>query len=61
MKIDGRKIPLLDIRQELLNKQEKYMRLHTDSELQHMSRSALTAILEIANAVYSDESSDTEL
>ena len=61
MKIDGRKIPLLDIRQELLNKQEKYMWLHTDSELQHMSRSALTAILEIANAVYSDESSDTEL
>ena len=31
------------------------MRLHTDSEIQHMSRSALTAILEIANAVYFDQ------
>ena len=61
MKVDGRKIPLLDIRQKLLNKHEKYMQLHTDSELQHMSRSALTAILEIANAAYSDQSSDTEL
>ena len=49
------------IRQKLLNKHEKYMQLHTDSELQHMSRSALAAILEIANAAYSDQSSDTEL
>ena len=61
MKVDGRKIPLLDIRQKLLNKHEKYMRLHTDSELQHMSRSALTAILEIANAAYSDQSSDNRI
>jgi len=59
--IHGRKIPLLDIRQKLLNTQEKYMRLHTDSDLQHMSRSALIAILERGNAGYSDRSSDVEL
>lgn len=44
-----------------IHKKNIIMRLHTDSDLQHMSRSALIAILERGNAGYSDRSSDVEL
>ena len=33
-----RKFPLLDVRQSLLSAHEQFMRLHSDSEIEQMSR-----------------------
>ncbi len=38
----GRKIPLTDIRQKLIQRHEKYMHLHTDREISEMSTFLLT-------------------
>ena len=37
MKVDGRKIPLLDIKSKLLREHEQYMHLNTDEEIQTMT------------------------
>ena len=39
--VTGRKFPLKELREKLLNKQEKYMRLNTDTELDEMSTEEL--------------------
>ena len=39
--IVGRKIPLVEIRKELLGKNNKYMRLRTDGEFEQLSKNDL--------------------
>ena len=43
--IEGRKIPILDIRQRLLKKQEKYMHLFSDERIESMDYDTLHAIV----------------
>lgn len=38
VELHGRKIPLLELRQRLLTRQEKFMRLMTDNDIQKLSR-----------------------
>lgn len=57
----GRKVPLVYIRKKLLQKHEGYMRLHTNLELQNMSKSELTHILNIASVVFDANAEDQEL
>lgn len=38
VEISGRKIPLHELRNTLLKKQEKYMRLYPDEEIANLSR-----------------------
>ena len=42
-KFMGVKIPLLELRQKLLNKQQKYMRPMTDNDLQNLSKEEIVA------------------
>ena len=57
----GRKVPLVYIRKKFLQKHEPYMRLHTDVELQNMSRSELMLILNVANTVFDANAEDQQL
>ncbi len=43
----SRKFPLLDVRQSLLSAHEQFMRLHSDSEIEQMSREDLLSILKV--------------
>ena len=43
----SRKFPLLDIRQSLLSAHEKFMRLHSDGEIERMSREDILSILQL--------------
>ena len=56
----GRKFPLLQIRQDLLSKHEKYMRLTTNAEIESMSYSDLSSMLSQYNYQVSTEET-TEL
>ena len=47
--IVDRKIPLLEIRKELLDKNDKYMRLQTNDELEHLSKDHLIISLKQIN------------
>ena len=47
--IAGRKIPLLEIRKELLDKNNKYMRLRTNDELDHLCKDDLIINLKQIN------------
>ena len=49
VKIVGGKIPLLEIRKELLDKNNKYMRLRTNDELDHLSKDDLIISLKRIN------------
>lgn len=55
----GRKIPLLTLRQKLLEKHEKFMHLLSDEELAQMSHAALTEIAKQGN-IYIDEEATTD-
>ena len=59
--IYGHKVPLVYIRKKLLQKYEAYMRLHTNVELQNMSRSELTHTQNIANVVFDTNAEDQQL
>ena len=59
--VHGRKIPLVYIRQKLLQKHEMYMRLHTDAEVENMSRQDLTSVLNLAQVVYDANADDNTL
>ena len=43
IEIYGRKVPLLELCQKMLNKQQKYMRLMMDDDLQNLSREEIMA------------------
>ena len=43
----SRKFPLIDIRRSLLSAHEKYMRLHSDAEIESMSREDILSILQL--------------
>ena len=47
--VSGRKISMHELRQRLLNKQEEFMRLHTDHDLAQMGSDELLAILRASN------------
>ena len=49
IQVSGRKIPLRNIRTTMLQKQEKYMRVRTDSEFNNMSREHLITGLKNIN------------
>ena len=53
--IVGRKFPLIQIRQDLLSKHEKYMRLTTDAEIESMTYSDLNTMLSQYNHNVSNE------
>ena len=55
MAIVGRKFLLLQIRQDLLSKHEKYMRLMTNAEIESMSYSDLSSMLSQYNYQVSNE------
>ena len=44
----SRKFPLVDIQQSLLSAHEKYMRLHSDAEIENMSREDILSILNVS-------------
>ena len=60
MEVYGRKIPLLAIRKRLLKRHEEYMNLHTNEQLQEMSRSQLINILQ-RGSITSNEATHQEL
>ena len=45
IQVEGRKFPLSEIRQKLLQQKEKYMRLNTDEEIEEMSLSELHSLV----------------
>ena len=47
----GRKIPLLELRQRLLTRQEKFMRLMTDDDIQKLSREQIIDEMERAHHI----------
>ena len=57
----GRKVSLLHIRKKLLKKHENFMRLHTDTQIDSMSRCEIFAILSKSNIAVDNETSDTQL
>jgi len=57
----GRKIPFTSIRQKLLHKHEKYMRLHTDSQLNSMTTQELLQYYHDLHIKLPDEMSDGNL
>ncbi len=56
-----RKIPFLEIRKKLLAKHENYMQLHTDLELENMTRSDLMSVFELATVLLPTDIEDVEL
>ena len=58
VEINGRKIPLTELRQTLLKKQEIYMRLTTPDEVNKMTREQLLSFM---NSVHHKQDSDTPL
>ncbi len=50
VQINGRKIPLRELRSTLLKRQEKYLRLCTDQEISALSREQIVEILTAANS-----------
>ena len=54
--ICGRKLPLKELRVELLNKQENYMRLFTDDQIKGMSREDNSFMVKIHCRLTSDAS-----
>ena len=46
MKIEGRKIKLMEIRQKMLDMQKKYLRLHADDEIENMDRHTILIFLQ---------------
>ena len=61
MEVYGIKIPLLEIRKKLLKRHEEYMHLHTDKQLQEMSRIRLLSILQNGESSSSNEATHQEL
>jgi len=57
----SRKIPFTSIRQKLLHKHEKYMRLHTDSQLNSMTTQELLQYYHDLHIKLPDEMSDDNL
>ena len=61
IEVYGRKVSLLYIRKKLLTKHKKFMRLHTDAQINSMSRCELVAILSKASAAIDNETNDSQL
>ena len=57
----GRKIPLISIRKKLLHNHEPYMRLHTDSEFNSMTKQELLQHYSALHIKLPDETSDDNL
>ena len=59
--IEGHKIPLLSLRNRMLQEHEKYMHLPTDTEYQNMTASEVHAKLRCYNITVPDNITTTEL
>ena len=59
--IEGRKIPLLSLRNRMLQEHEKYMHLPTDTEYQNMTASEIHAKLRCYNITVPDNITTAEL
>ena len=61
IEIHGRKVPLLELRQKMLIKQQKYMRLMTDDDLHNLSREEIVAEMSRVQHTPDDNKSLQEL
>ena len=51
----GRKIPPMYIRKKLLRKHDMYMRLHTVTEIEHMTMQEVVNVLNKAQVTFNDD------